>query len=385
MTALACTRRWEAEAVEDGRLDGRASASFERHVAACPECAREVVSLRQVRELARRLDAPKLAPLEQRRSRARLLQTAHQALLELGPETSRWRGVLAAGLVAAAATLLWLAVRPHAGALAHAHAATPHYEVQSAADTVFENQSAGSFACLALARGTLSVHVEHLQRGQRFVVKLPDGQLEVRGTRFVVNAEHGVTERVTVTEGVVELTLAGSTTRRLTAGQDWSRAERAYSPDAKPSVSATAPNTRLAPFSPPVARAKHRHDMTARPVAAPPRVEMQAADSPDAHSAGNTTLVPADSFAGAMRAFSTGAYLEADDRFAEFAAHFPSDSRCEDALFLRAVVAVRRGDQAAALRRAHEYLRRFPGGLRKNEMAHLVGASELADATQSSP
>lgn len=432
MTDRACARRWETEAVEDGRLDGQASASFERHLAVCAECGRERLALRQVDELASACDAPQLSLLEHRRGRAVLLKSAHRRSLELGRERSPWRAVLAAGLAAAAVALLWFVERPNPrgpiGNPALSASATPRYELVAKDDAAWSNQSVGAFACLALARGLLSVHVEHLQKGQRFVVKLPDGQLEVRGTRFVVEADAGLTRAVAVTEGVVELTLAGNTTRRLVAGQHWARAEEPSAVDANPrsgvqgtSVGALGgaesaparatpagshpapPSTRAepSPRSAPNASRIHEHS----PLAVTPRTnaavgggqaraslgggtdEVAVAtaqdaggerSTPDAKPAGSA----ADGFAAAMRAFSAGAYLDADDRFADFARRFPRDSRCEDALFLRAVLAVRSGDRAAALSRATEYLRRFPGGLRRNEMARVAASGELAEGTQ---
>lgn len=82
----------------------------------------------------------------------------------------------------------------------------------------------------------------------------------------------------------------------------------------------------------------------------------------------------ARAFERAMAAFTSGAYLEADEQLAAFAARFPADGRREDAAFLRAVIATKRGDAAAAVARARAYLSRFPRGLRRAEMERLVNA-----------
>jgi TolA-binding protein len=82
----------------------------------------------------------------------------------------------------------------------------------------------------------------------------------------------------------------------------------------------------------------------------------------------------AEVFERAMGGFTAGNYLEADEQFAAFAARFPADARREDAAFLRAVIATRRGDAAAAVARARDYLARFPRGLRRSEMERLVNA-----------
>jgi hypothetical protein len=73
-----------------------------------------------------------------------------------------------------------------------------------------------------------------------------------------------------------------------------------------------------------------------------------------------------------MSALSSGAYLEADEYFAEFAARFRGDARVEDAVYLRTVIALRRGDRDAAAVRARDYLNRFPHGLRRNELEKLA-------------
>jgi outer membrane protein assembly factor BamD (BamD/ComL family) len=75
-----------------------------------------------------------------------------------------------------------------------------------------------------------------------------------------------------------------------------------------------------------------------------------------------------------MTAFDAGAYLDADERLSTFAARFPWDARSEDAAFLRAVIATKRGDAAASVARARDYLKRFPRGLRRAEMERLVKA-----------
>ena len=52
MKRPACTRAWQAEALEDGRLSGAERASFERHAASCAECASELRALVRLRQSA---------------------------------------------------------------------------------------------------------------------------------------------------------------------------------------------------------------------------------------------------------------------------------------------------------------------------------------------
>ena len=106
------------------------------------------------------------------------------------------------------------------------------------------------------------------------------------------------------------------------------------------------------------------------------------ASSPVAPKANATPVDGAagDAFHAAMAAFAMGSYAEADERFAEFVGHFPADSRCEDAAFLRTVIALRRGDPAGAVARARTYLRRFPDGFRRDEVEKMI---RVAGRTQS--
>jgi outer membrane protein assembly factor BamD (BamD/ComL family) len=75
-----------------------------------------------------------------------------------------------------------------------------------------------------------------------------------------------------------------------------------------------------------------------------------------------------------MTAFQRGSYAESDRLFSAFRGRHPRDARNEDAAFLRAVARSRLGDTAGAAAFAAEYLRAFPGGLRRAEAERLQGA-----------
>lgn len=87
--------------------------------------------------------------------------------------------------------------------------------------------------------------------------------------------------------------------------------------------------------------------------------------SPDAPTAGAR-------FAEAMAAYLAHDDARADTLFGSFADDFPSDSRVEDALFLRAETRSRRGDEAGTRAAARAYLKRFPAGLRRPEAERLA-------------
>jgi hypothetical protein len=77
-------------------------------------------------------------------------------------------------------------------------------------------------------------------------------------------------------------------------------------------------------------------------------------------------------FVRAMSAFSAGAYVEADEGLRAFAIRHAKDPRCEDALYVRTVIAERRRDHAAAAAHARAYLRHFPNGFRKRELEPIA-------------
>jgi TolA-binding protein len=77
-------------------------------------------------------------------------------------------------------------------------------------------------------------------------------------------------------------------------------------------------------------------------------------------------------FAQAFDAFSRGAYEVAEERFLRFEREYRTDTRVEDAAFLRAICRQRRGDRAGAARDADEYLRKFPSGFRRREAEAIL-------------
>ena len=77
-------------------------------------------------------------------------------------------------------------------------------------------------------------------------------------------------------------------------------------------------------------------------------------------------------FAEAVTAFSAGDYGRADSLFGAFARDFPSDSRAEDATFLRADARARRGDKMGAAAGARAYIHAYPNGLRRPEAERLA-------------
>ena len=106
--------------------------------------------------------------------------------------------------------------------------APPRYRISNIDNALFESKVDGTTVTSSMSRGVAAFQVEKLRPGQRFLLTLPDGDLEVRGTQFVVAIDRGKTESVEVNDGAVTLRLAGRAEMNLSAGERWpaSRPER---------------------------------------------------------------------------------------------------------------------------------------------------------------
>jgi hypothetical protein len=397
MTSTACERQWQAEALEDGRLEPNDRASFERHAATCRVCAAELSALLELRQKVAAFPDYRRTELEHRRARIALLAAAEQRSFRASSSPLRFAWVLAVPALVCALLLsrVW-----------RSHATAPGFEVANVAHADWSAKHEGSTSRIALRDGVASFHVEHVAAAARFLVDLPDGQIEVRGTRFVVDVKAGVTRSVSVSEGVVWLRL-GERLVVLKRGEAYRVDEQANvvgaaSPAAvaaQPSVAPSAPQASAglsgAPSlnSPatgreldPLTRAAGASSSSAgvpaghaAPSASASASASAAASQANAAAATGSVNAPVraptagERFGEAMSAFAAGDYGRADALFAAFAREFPSDSRLEDAAFLRADARARRGDAAGAAALARDYLKRYPSGLRRPDAERLVG------------
>jgi TolA-binding protein len=247
---LACSRTWEVEALEDGRLEGADRVALERHVRTCLDCRRELAAIESVTNAVSAFDADAREPtsLEERRLRSRILREANRRIVS--PEAPRrWWAIPAAACVAMLGVLVaW------------------QWSKSAAAPTE---------TVVALAKEPPAL---------------------------------AATERNVVDDVAAE----------------------------EPAI---AQSTSTKPPPPPSA--------TSRPRAG-------------------------ERFDHAMAAFGAGRYADADAELEAFASSFPTDPRCEDAAFLRAVARFRLGDSKAAAALARDYLRDYPSGLRRAEARQLA-------------
>lgn len=382
-----CNRSWQAEALEDGRLSAHEAGAFQRHAATCEACGAAVRGLERLRELGRELPEPTRTALDRRRQLAELQRRAFEISVGAERRGARLLSGSAKGLVWAAScmalaativVLFWI----WPGASGTPAAGIPSYRLQASPGAEWRVVERGATLRIAAVRGRVEVSVDPLSAGQRFIAELPDGELEVKGTRFAVTTDAERTLGVEVTEGRVALRVGGEPERLLGAGQSWA-------PSAAP-----APPVAAAPREPvpePVGSKPSAALAKARPIRAPvPKPEGVASTPPwrakedDAAAGAPPDPAPAPGappnagadFVSAMAAFSSGDYARSDALFTAFAAAHPDDSRAEDALFLRAVARLRGGDAGGARAAARAYLERFPSGLRHEEAQRMVEPSQ---------
>jgi TolA-binding protein len=352
----ACERSWQAEVARDGRFSDFDRASFERHAATCAVCTREMRALAELETAFRSLPARASSPLDRRRARIELLRRANALAVHEPPRWSRRRLTVAAFVATAVAALAFVAfalLRPATLRQPHASIAAPTYRLEASEGADFALADPGATLRIDARRGRFELEVDRLKQGQRFLLSLPDGELEVRGTRFVVDVDRARTRSVHVTEGRVTLRLRNRAPVVLSAGDRW------------PAVAAGAPSPE--PPRPP--------DLERSAAAATPNsVRAPRATAPTASAAPTATPAPTagGDFAGAMAAFSAGDFARAETLFATFEARHPRDARVEDSMFLRSVARSRRGDTGGAQALARDYLRRYPKGLRRLEAERLA-------------
>jgi hypothetical protein len=376
MKRPACTRAWQAEALEDGRLSGAERASFERHAASCAECTNELRALLRLRQGAEGMPASTPTPLEHRRQRQALLRRASE-LYQRAPVQPRRRTfaafVLSGALMAAVGIGFGLRASL-SGSEASAGLAAPTYRLDASPGASWQTIEEGAALRLRLGSGSFMLEVDKLTAVQRFVLELPDGELEVIGTHFGVRVEPEGTRRVEVTEGRVALRLRDALPISLGAGESWTAEREAARAAAPPSVPAAEPPSTPAPAA---AAPSERSLPRARQTELP---ETKRAQGPPSGEPAAPLGTHNDDFARAMAAFGAGDYGQAERLFQDFERRHTEDARKEDSTFLRAVARARRGDAAGARATARQYLERYPNGLRAPEAERLARPREAAES-----
>lgn len=362
MTGRTCDRLWEIEAVREGRLSAKDAAASARHVLVCAVCGATVARNRELREFVATLGPCEPDDLELRRLRARILRDAAP-----GPRPSYawvWRQGMGAACVLLAVSALLVArawrLRAERSAEAVATATAPSGfsgAVSPAEGTRWTQERTGSIERVRLDSGTLRIHVRHQSRDERFLVLLPDGQIEVRGTTFEVTAGPSSTERVRVDEGTVMLRLRASDDIRLSAGDTWEAAPERLPPESP--APAPSPASSAPPPSPSLVRV------------------------PSAHRSDPARPGEDEAYAEAVGSMTGHRFAEAAVAFRDFVTRHPHAVQAEDASFLEAVALARMGRTDAAAQTAERHLQQFPLSFHRKDAAILVAraARDRGDCT----
>jgi TolA-binding protein len=377
MSKRGCVTQEELEVHLRGSLVGKALQSFERHCSECDRCRSAVREARLLDDAVRAAPTAERTDAEHRQRRVALLEAARQRGREPTPSPRPIRLGLALSL-AGAAFLAFVVVRtraPNDDASGRSTSSDAPRDGSGVArfDVVDERAASWTVSTtsestrVALSSGAATFRVAPLEAGKRFVVAVPDGEVEVRGTRFLVEVDAGRTTRVVVTEGKVDVRIAGFD-GSLRAGETWTPASGtslATEPSAAPEASGDAP--KLVPSVAAAGRSASPASATASAV-------------PHDSTAPNAGRPAGPAFAEAVSAHRAGEYVRAEQLFAAFVVEFPRDGRSEDATFLVAESRARRGDKAGAAEAARAYLRAYPRGLRRPEAERLAGSSESSNA-----
>jgi TolA-binding protein len=366
-----CDRGWEIDALREGTLRATDAAAFRRHARACEVCSAAIARDTRLRELAALLPPGEPNELEQRRSRARVL---HAIATGTPAHRAPYSAIAVALVLGLIAFVSWAAARSGARAgvpVASTVSVSPpplpaDVPADAYASVVLRADGArwsrirdGLVERIRLNEGTLRIHVRRQSGAERFLVELPDGELEVRGTTFEVTAHTAATDWVRVEEGVVAVRINGLAEVELNPGEVWSALASAQPP--RSSARAAAPGSaRTIP-----------HKATA--------VIGSALTSDGAPRDDGT-----EAYAAAIALLQGGRYSAAVSAFRAFVLGYPRAPQLEDASFLEAAALARAGRHDAAALAAEEHLARFPTSFHRREAAILVAraARDRGDCTE---
>jgi ferric-dicitrate binding protein FerR (iron transport regulator) len=371
-----CPHTVSVELLEDGRLAQDDAKALGAHVVTCESCTIERARLTRLRTALRALPEPETSAFRVAAGKQRLLTTAAERERRVGIGGRRWLAVVAFGLTAAAAGAAFklggFELGSHAGHLA---ASTPANQSEldvritpsPGADWSRLRTAANETVTLREGELTLAV-VRH--GAARFVVVLPDGELEDEGTVFRVRVDSGRTRVVSVSEGRVVLRLRAAAPRHLTAGETFEVADD----EARAPATATAAAENAVPA--PVGAQTHgdrdergAHDEHAARIAT---AASGVKSSRDASPAREPECPGAPRFEDCVGTFKRGEYAAAAAQLAEYARL--CGRHAEDASYLEMVALARAGRASEAKAQAKAYLARFPNGFRRKEAAELANA-----------
>ncbi len=244
-------------------------------------------------------------------------------------------------------------------------------------DTNVEFEDAGPVQRFFLGQGVLEAKVAKLTREQRFIVRTPDTEIEVRGTVFRVEivdpdaaCAAGARTRVTVSEGLVEVRGAGASTY-VHPGESWPAGCAPRSGSSEPA------RTVASSHAEPVASVASALDTPAMAVAPGVSVESPDADAPTpsapGHASKETSSIAQQNelFAQATAQSRSGDSEGALATFETLLRRYPQSPLAESA-FAQRMRLLEASNPSAAKNAARQYLARYPQGYARTDAARIA-------------
>lgn len=369
-------------------------------------------------EVARSL--PPMSNDARRVEETRTALLARAAAMQQQTRRSRMPLFAAAGALAAAAALVLWVARP-------AEESHPRETITSIGSAHYERITAWPDFVVRLDDGRIDITVAKLANGERFRAKTVDAEVEVRGTRFIVGADHGKLTLVAVAEGSVEVRWEHESPVFVAAGQTWTPTKIAQHDHAQPTTPTASTTTSIADTrtmqevatpttstSQPTAATKPEYSKTGRGVKAvksPISTAVTTSKQPasTASSAATETATPTTATTPTTTTSTAAASMLARPGEADFRAGIASlrsgdaaaatlsftractaaqnDALGEDACFWRGAAAKRAGQASTAREALTRFLETYPSSGRAGEASALLGwllydAGELDAAQQ---
>jgi hypothetical protein len=327
-----CHRMWEVDVLRAGRLSASDADAHRRHAATCRLCRDRFAADEALVHLGRELPHRALDHLRSRRLRQALLRAA----AEHTPENPRRLRLAAPGIALVAVIAAVIAGTSAGSGLTLSpsviHRADeregPAATVTVMGDARWSRIVEDRVERVALDDGTVELRVRHQRAGERFLVDLPDGEVEVRGTEFTVRVDDGRTSSVRVADGVVALRLWGTPEIILRRHESWRLEEE------------------------------------------PPEVPVQS--GPRAPSRPSLAPTTSMEYRHAVEMYEARDFDGAAARLREFVRSHPSAPEAEDAAFLFALALGAAGHRAAATTAARAFLERYPASFHARDARTLV-------------
>ena len=373
-----CDRLWEIDAAREGRLSAKDMDAWARHLRICAECSATAMENERIRQAAASWMASEPEELELRRLRVRVLADAARTPAR---SNRRWAAIVVTAVVAvvAAFATIHMASTGPAASRESAEEASFASTVSVPAAARWSRARENGVERVRLEDGTLRVHVRHQRAGERFLVTLPDGELEVRGTTFVVTASGGATARVEVEEGVVAVRVGGAPEVVLGPGAVWEAPARVVAgtgttpanANGLTAAAAPAPTTALAPLTA-AALVPAGSPSSVRSTRVPAGKRDTAVRAARAATDDTSENAADESYAAAVASMQRGEYGAAANALHDFVAAHPRAPQAEDASYLEAVALARSGRGDAAGLAAERHLAQFPQSFHRREAAFLA-------------